>query len=396
MSAISSGQRQKEREDHFNLEAPGKMNILMVTPRYYPYVGGTETHVYEVSRRLAQNGHKVTILTTMPYGSLSPVPHQEEKQGVHILRVPAWPRNRDYYFAPRMRSIIKQARWDLIHCQSCHTFVPLLAMVAAKEARLPYVLTFHTGGHSSNLRNKLRDLQWSLLRPLLADASALIGVSHFEAKYFQTFLRLPAEKFVVIPNGSTLPPVPSLQSPGENHTLIVSIGRLERYKGHQRLIAALPEIRKWRADARLLILGSGPYEQALRELAKNTAVDKYVEIRAIPAGNRAEMAESLSRAALVALLSEYEAHPVAVMEALSLRRPVLVTETSGLKELADQGLVRAIPLHSSPEETAQAVRQQIEEPLLPPVSFTLPTWDDCVRQLEKVYAASLRRETCAS
>lgn len=368
----------------------------MVTPRYYPYIGGTETHVYEVSRRLAQSGNNVTVLTTVPYGSASPVPLKEENQGVHIIRVPAWPRKRDYYFAPKMRSIIKQTRWDLIHCQGCHTFVPLLAMLAAKEAHLPYILTFHTGGHSSNLRNKLRDLQWNLLRPLLANASALIGVSHFEANYFETFLRLPAEKFVVIPNGSTLPTLPPPQSSPDNHTLIVSVGRLEQYKGHQRLIAALPEIRKWRADARLLIVGSGPYERALRELAKNTGVAEHVEIRAIPASNRAEMAELLSQATLVALLSEYEAHPVAIMEALSLRRPVLVTETSGLKELASQGLVRAIPLHSSPEETARAIRQQIEEPLLPPASFTLPTWDDCVSKLQKVYAASIRRETCAS
>lgn len=378
------------------LEALKKTNILMVTPRYYPYMGGIETHVYEVGRRLAQNGNRITILTTAPNGVVSALPREEESEGMHIIRVQAWPRKRDYYFAPEMRALIKQEKWDLIHCQGCHTFVPPLAMLAAREARLPYLLTFHTGGHSSPMRNKIRGLQWNLQRSLLANATTLIGVSHFEANYFRTSLHLPAEKFAVISNGSTLPALPQPRPPADGQTLIASVGRLERYKGHQHLITALPKIREWRPDARLLIVGSGPYEATLRELARNVGVAEYVKIRAIPASNRLGMAELLSQATLVALLSDYEAHPVAVMEALALKRPVLVTETSGLKELADQGLVRAIPMHSSPEEVARAVQRQIEEPIRPPASFTLPTWDTCASQLQEVYAAAIRRQQCVS
>ena len=41
----------------------GQLRLLMVTPRYFPYVGGVETHVYEVARRLADVGVEVTVLT---------------------------------------------------------------------------------------------------------------------------------------------------------------------------------------------------------------------------------------------------------------------------------------------------------------------------------------------
>ncbi len=162
------------------------------------------------------------------------------------------------------------------------------------------------------------------------------------------------------------------------------------------MITALPKIREWRSDVQLLILGAGPYEAALRKLAWRIGVAERVEIRAIPASDRRAMAEILSQASLVALLSEYEAHPIAVMEALALRRPVLVADTSGLRELAEQGLVRAISLNSSPEEIAQATRQQIEESIVPPAHLVLPTWDDCASQLQTVYNASIRREHCAS
>ncbi|MBE3558220.1 MAG: glycosyltransferase family 4 protein, partial [Ktedonobacteraceae bacterium] len=273
------------------------------------------------------------------------------------IYVPAWPAERDYYIAPEVHSIVERGKWDLVHCQGCHTFVPPLAMLAARKAGIPYVVTFHTGGHSSRARNSIRGIQWRLLRPLFAHAARLIGVSRFEANYFCNLLRLPARQFAVIPNGAALPELPAYAREGAEpgtRSLIISVGRLERYKGHQRLIAALPRLRERRPDAHLLILGSGPYEAELRKLAQAVGVAEHVTIRSVPAGDRRAMAEILSQASLVALLSEYEAHPIAVMEALALRRPVLVADTSGLHELAEQKLVSAIPLDSTPEEVARA------------------------------------------
>ena len=374
----------------------GKLNILMVATRYFPYIGGVETHVYEVGRRLAGRGINITILTTTPYGSDASLPEEEVIEGVRIIRVRTWPSQRDYGISPKIFSIIRQGSWDLVHCQGCHTFVPPLAMLAAKEAKIPYIVTFHTGGHSSGLRNRMRSVQWRALRPLLSHASKLIGVSHFEANYFRDLLRLPAKQFAVIYNGVAAPGVLHLPASIPPQTLIISVGRLERYKGHHHLIAALPLLREWRPDARLLILGNGPYEAALRELAREAGVAEHVDIRFVPARDRQGMAELLSQAALVALLSEYEAHPIAVMEALALHRPVLVANTSGLREIAEQGLARMISLKSTPAEIALAARQQIEEPVVLPAHLALPTWDDCARQLQSLYNESLRREQCAS
>jgi hypothetical protein len=89
-----------------------------------------------------------------------------------------------------------------VHVQGVHTLVAPLAMFAAARSRVPYVVTFHTGGHSSWLRSALRPLQWRTLRPLLAGADRLIGVSAFEAKLFEGTLGLPPWRFVVIANGS--------------------------------------------------------------------------------------------------------------------------------------------------------------------------------------------------
>ena len=374
---------------------PSPLRVLVVAARYLPYMGGLETHVYEVGRRLARAGVEVTVLTTDVSGRL---PAFEESEGMRIRRVRAWPANKDYYFAPGIYRVITCGRWDLVHCQGYHNLVPPLAMLAAWRANIPFVLTFHSGGDVSRLRKALRGLHWTMLRPLLSRARKLIAVSEFEAGFFRERLRLPAERFVVIPNGAHLPHMfePEVAADqADDGPLIVSIGRLERYKGHQRVVAALPKLLEQVPDARVRIVGVGPYESTLQKMASRLGVAERVEIQAVPSGDRGGMAELIARADLVTLLSEYESQGLAVMEALTLGRPVLVAATSALQELAELGLAHAVPLESTPEEVATAVASQLRRPLVPQ-NVALPTWTACAASLLALYQSIARRVPCAS
>ena len=64
------------------------------------------------------------------------------------------------------------------------------------------------------------------------------------------------------------------------------------------------------------------------------------------------MGKLVADADVFCLLSEYEAHPVAVMEALGAGTKALVADTSGLSELGRAGLATTIAL----EATARASR----------------------------------------
>jgi len=357
------------------------LRLLMVTPRYFPYMGGVETHVYEVARRLVRTSVDVTVLTTDPEGQL---PITEQSHGIRIERVRAWPSQRDYHFAPGIYRRILQGNWDLIHVQSYHTFVAPLAMLAAWRARIPYIVTFHGGGHSSPLRNAIRSFQWQALRPWLARAKRLVAIARFEIQMYGRVLGLPPERFVLIPNGIDLTSSSPLISPCVDGTLIVSVGRLERYKGHQRVISALPHLITHQPDAHVRIVGAGPFEYELRQLAQRLGVAERVEIRSIPPTERQTMAHLISSASLVTLLSEYETHPIAALEALALRRPVLVADNSGMRELADRGWVRTVPDQSTPAQIASAMLAQIRDPLIPQQIDSF-TWDDCAAALLSLY-----------
>lgn len=371
-----------------SLELPRALRVLMVCARYLPETGGIETHVNEVARRLsASSDFEITILTTDRSRTL---PNREVSGNIAIIRVPAWPQNRDYYFAPRIASVVRQPdKWDLVHCQGIHTPIPVIAMMAARRAHIPYLVTFHTGGHTLRHRNALRTVQWRLVGPLLRDAVSLVGVSNFEATTISESARLSGRPMTIIRNGGTLP------SPDAGTTVvkgrIVSCGRLERYKGHQRVIEALPYIVREIPEAHLNIIGSGPYERDLHELAKRLGIADRVTIRYLPSGDREAMATALAQADIVAALSDYEAHPIAVMEALSVGRPVIGYDTAGISDLVANGWVHDIAPGASPITAARRFVEamSVSSPVKP---HDLPTWDTCASELGQVYLSSAGRQ----
>ncbi len=364
--------------------------VLMVTAAYRPAVGGTITHVNEVARRFGATNERATaILTTDPSRIL---PRSErDDSGIAIRRVRAWPSAgplNDFYLAPGIAATIRRERhrWDLVHLQGYHTLVAPMALQAAWRAGIPYVVTFHSGGRTGGVRGMIREAQLQSLRPLLAHAQRLIAVSDFEAAFFRARLRLPADRFVVIPNGVNLPTSAGASAVhAEPGPLLVSTGRLESYKGHQRVIAALPHLLTRYPDIRLQIVGTGPYESELRSLIASLGLTERVTIGSLPPGDRAAMGELLRRAALVISLSSFESQGIGIGEAIALGRPALVTNATALAELVERGLAHGTPLDSTPEETAQAIHRALEMPLLRAHGAALPTWDDCAANLAALY-----------
>jgi glycosyltransferase involved in cell wall biosynthesis len=363
------------------LPAPERpIRVLVVAARFLPDLGGTETHIHEVTRRMARRGDlDLTVLTTDRSGTR---PVREEREGFTVLRCRAYPRRRDYYIAPGVYRQVSDGNYDIVHCQGIHTAVPALAMIAARRKGIPYVVTLHTGGHSSDFRQRLRGMQWRALGPLLRRSAAIVAVSRFEQRTFQKACSVNPAQFRILPNGGDLPVGAERAEaiPGR----IVSSGRLERYKGHQRVIQALPIVQQSISGATLRILGSGPYEGQLRSLADTLGLEESVTIEYIAPDDRERMAQALGQAAVVAAMSEYEAHPVAVAEALALGIPTVGLDTAGIADLVEDGLVRGVPREASPATVAQALVAALNGDH-GCGSVRLPTWDTAAADLARVY-----------
>jgi glycosyltransferase involved in cell wall biosynthesis/GT2 family glycosyltransferase len=378
------------RLEHGDRAGGGPLRVLMVTPRSPLGQGGVERHVIEVASRMAATGVEVEVLCSDPQRSR---PRSETRDGVPITAVRAWPRGRDWCLAPGIWREMGRRRWDLVHVQSYHTLVAPLAMVRALFLRVPYVVTFHGGGHSSGLRNRARRAQMRLLGPLLRRAARLVAIARFEVEEYGSALGVPPGRFAFIPNGTDLGFADSdLAAADPEAPTLASIGRLERYKGHHRVLAAFPIVLERQPDARLLIVGSGPYERELRRQAAELGVAERVEMTSVPAGDSEGMAALLSRVSLVVLMSEFETHPLVALEAAAAHRRLLVADRGGLAELAEDGFGRAIPLDSPPDAIAEAALEELRSPL-PERAPSLTSWEECAGALVELYGSIVGART---
>ena len=148
----------------------------------------------------------------------------------------------------------------------------------------------------------------------------------------------------------------------------------------------MPELARLRPRARLKIIGSGPNESELRRLATALGVMDRVEITSIRPDERRLMSQELAGASLLVLLSDYEAHPLVVMEAVQAGTPALVCLNTGMTELVEAGLASGVATSADGEEVARAMDLALRVPRS--VSATLiPTWDVCADSLASLYTA---------
>ncbi len=229
----------------------------------------------------------------------------------------------------------------------------------------------------------VRGTQWRVVRPLLLRTNALVAVCHFEVDTWAGRIGLEPERIRLIRNGAEPLPVGSSPPEVSGSPLVCSVGRLDRLKGHHRLIKAMPALLDLAPDAHLAVIGRGDFEHELRRLVARLQIEHAVTFMSFDSTQREALGALVRSSDVVALMSDFEAHPVAVMEAVALERKVVVADTSGLSELAAEGLAVAVPTDASPHTLAEVLADVARRP--DPVPPVLPTWDDCVDELVDLY-----------
>ena len=87
-------------------------------------------------------------------------------------------------------------------------------------------------------------------------------------------------------------------------------------------------------------------------------------------------------------MSDCEAHPVAVMEALCVARPVVGYDIAGIGELVAEGWVRGVPCAAPAATVARELVKAMSSPSQVD-HVQLADWDSCAAQLAHVYLSSL-------
>jgi len=153
---------------------------------------------------------------------------------------------------------------------------------------------------------------------------------------------IPADKFVVIPNG--VPPFAPAESRAREELLaelglppdarlIGAINRLWPQKRIKDLIWAADLLKCIRDDTHLLIIGDGPQRWRLERYCDQVEIADRVHLL----GQRDDVPRLLPHFDCLWLASAYEGQSNAVMEAMSAGVPVIATDIPGNRDLVVDG-----------------------------------------------------------
>jgi glycosyltransferase involved in cell wall biosynthesis len=166
--------------------------------------------------------------------------------------------------------------------------------------------------------------------------------------------RLSCDRIRVVPNPIDEATFAPAGDEAECAGRILIVGRVERAKGHDVLIEALPRIREAVPEAHLLLVGSDggatePLERRAAELGVREAV------RFAGARGRGELPPIYRSAAVCAVPSRFEAFPYVALEAMACGRPVIASKVGGLLEVIDDGNDGLLVAPESPAALAAAI-----------------------------------------
>jgi phosphatidylinositol N-acetylglucosaminyltransferase subunit A len=336
-------------------------NIAMVSDFFFPQPGGIESHIYQLSSKLIDRGHKVIIITHA---------HDDRKgvryltNGLKVYHVPFLVIYRQatfptvFSFFPLFRNICIRERIEIVHGHAslsnfCHE-----AILHARTMGLRTVFTDHSlfgfADAASILTNKL-------LKFSLSDVDHSICVSHTCKE--NTVLRASLDPLMVsvIPNavvaenfrprdysnsasnlhsaggagtGSGFGPEPSSVRPPlgpRDMITIVVISRLFYNKGTDLLTAVIPRILENHPYTRFIIAGSGPKAIDLEQMIETNVLQDHVEM--LGPIRHEDVRDVMTRGHIYLHPSLTEAFGTVIVEAASCGLYVVCTQVGGIPEV---------------------------------------------------------------
>lgn len=254
--------------------------------------------------------------------------------------------------------IAKQQHWQHLHVHSCANSANV-ALFASLISGLPYSITLHGPLEDYGLNQAQK---WSK-----AKFGIVITQKLYEEVHRSLSVNLP-QQVAIAPMGvnASIFHRTHPYRPWDEHTncRIFSCGRLNVCKGHADLIEAIALLRQQGIPATLEIAGEDEqggtgYRKELESLIQR--LNLADSVRLLGATSEQTIKTSLENAHVFALASLHEPLGVAIMEAMAMEVPVIVTGSGGVKELIEQGVDGLLVEPQAPQQLADTILKLLHD-----------------------------------
>lgn len=342
------------------------MNICMFTNAYLPHVGGVARSVAFFTEDLRNRGHRVLVVSPT-----FPKDHKEQDDEEDVLRVPAIQnfKGSDFSVIIPMPFIISKKindfQPDIIH--SHHPYLlGDAALRAAYRRNLPLVFTHHTlyekythyvpmdSEAMKRLAVLLSTRYANLCTRVVAPSQSIADL--ISQRGVKTFIE-------VIPTGVDVDFFKSGKGKDfRRHHQIPSdalvighLGRLAPEKNLEYLsLAIIKALKKIPVEVRFLVVGSGPSEENIREMFRDSGLAERLVMAGKQGGS--DLAGAYRAMDLFVFSSKTETQGMVLAEAMAAGVPVIALDASGVREVVrDNQNGRLLPEDADTEMFARAV-----------------------------------------
>jgi phosphatidylinositol alpha-mannosyltransferase len=335
------------------------LRIGLVSAYDYAYPGGVAEHMRGLAAALRRLGHEVTVLAPtnasgsarqlpgyVPMGRTVPV-----RGNGSIAHVGLSP-----FVGRRARAVVEAMAFDVIHYHE--PLLPALPLLVLRVHRGINVGTFHASAERSAAYRWARPFLGPYFRRLHACIAVSAPARELVERYF------PGE-YRIVPNGvdtqrfgpGTQPYAP-FRRPGQLTVLFV--GRLDRRKGLESLLAAFAMLRQRRDDVRLVIVGDGPLRPACERFVARHGVPEvtfagFVDAAILPGCYAAADV-------FCAPATGNESFGIVLLEAMASGVPVLASAIPGFRGIISHGRQGLLPPPGEPGAWAAALGELLDDP----------------------------------
>lgn len=327
------------------------MKVIQISAHFFPNVGGVETHLSDLVNVLIKRRYKVFVLTYQPLTTKITWKIYENRNGNEILRIP-WLANLFYkfvsfpvaeflYLLPGLflltPVILVIRNPKVIHA---HGLVAgFVGVFWGKFFHKKVVVSTHSiynfsdkGLYRSFAKWIFMNANKSLGLSIQAEEEIKsLGISKERTDYFIYWVDL--DKFKKVENAKFF-------LKWKNKFIVLFVGRLVEEKG---IIELLQAAKIWDKNITLVIAGSGPLEEKVREAMNNFS---NIEFRGIIPQDKLPVFYSASDILIVPSISE-EGFGRVILESLACGTPVIGSNRGAIPEAMDETVGKLIDVTKS-------------------------------------------------
>lgn len=392
------------------------MKVLHVIPSVALVRGGPSQVLLEEVKALRNTGIEAEIVTTNDNGTdLLNVPLGK---CIEYQNIPIWFFHR---FSPPIHSLREFAfsgelttwlwqnihQYDLLHISSIFSYSSTIAMVIARIKGVPYIARplGQLCEWSLQQSAQKKQIYLKLIGQAYLNYSKFIHFTSEQEQKEAAQLNLRSPGFM-LPHGLAIPhPIPDARQRLRQHLnlpddepIILFLSRLHHKKGLDYLIAALGKLSAYRFTFVLAGSGSLEYETEVKSLLASHGMQNRTKITGFVTGEIKDIL--LQGADLFALTSYSENFGIAVLEALAVGLPVLVTPGVALADLVVQqqlGYVAQLDVDAISTTIQQILDHPIEAKLIGDRArqfiFERYTWEQIALQMKQIYAHIINQQS---